>query len=391
MELLCHEHLGTPRHWRVDEAEFAGNLADLVALELERSERRAAEGRWASVVDEIMEAVFVLDPQLTIVQMNARGRALLDRIGGALRLEDRLQAVEYRDLNGKIYPREQMPPECAARGQSSTDVLTAWSKQDGFLGSFRVTATPIKEHGRVESIVVVLQDVTTDVLDEQRKSEFLSALAHELKTPAAVVKGFTQLLLDDSRLPPACDVALATIEKASLRTELLIEDAVDMAGVTVGRLALSRDRLDLRGLVESVVAATVVSAPHHLIRISGSTHVDVVLDRPRIEQVMHRLLENAVRFSAEGDSIDVEIVAERAIVTVRVRDHGIGISAARLPFIFDAFSGSVGDAHGVRGGLGIGLYLAREIVRLHGGDMTVDSVEGKGSTFAFWLPREVRL
>lgn len=383
--ILCHEHVGKPRHWRVSETELAGNLADLVSLALERGERRRVQQRWESVMEQIAEAVFVIGPDHTIIQMNARGHELLERVGGSTRPAERLGLLEYRDRAGKRVPDGQLPIERALRGNQATDILTIWRKPEGFLGSFCVMATPIKQEGRVTSVVAVLQDVTEEVRQDQLKAEFLSTLAHELKTPATIVKGFTQLLLDDTQLPESVQDRIAAIDEASLRTERLIEDAVEMAGLTVGRLALSLEVVELRSLIESSIASITTTSPAHPVRLTAAPSIEVMADRARIEQVIRRLLENAIRYSPEQREVDVAIHSEPGRAVVAVREHGRGIPASRLGTIFDPFTYGDGDV-GSRG-LGIGLYLAREIVRLHGGDMWCESVEGVGSTFAFWLPR----
>jgi len=385
--ILCHEHLGPRRRWRVDEAELAGNLADLVALALERNDRRAAERRWTSVVDELMEAVFVLDPDLTIVQMNAPARELLERLGGPLRREDRVRSIEYRDLKGRLVSEDQTPLGRAMRGQCSSDLLVIESRQAGRLGSFRVTVSPIIENGQIKNYVAMLHDVTQQVENEQLKAEFLSTLAHELKTPATVVRGFTELLESDPRVPLGFQEQLDTIVHASARTERLIDDAVEMAGLTVGRLSLTHDVIEMRALVGSVVASVAAASPGHPIRLNAPKEAKITVDPPRIEQVIRRLLDNAVHRSLPGGEVEVEVVTAPTRVTVLVHDHGYGIPPDRQASIFDAFCrGEKEDSDG----LGIGLHLARETVRLHGGDMSLHSLEGKGSTFSFWLPREAQ-
>lgn len=385
--ILCHEHLGPPRHWRADETEFAGNLADLVALALERSQRRRAEHRWESVLEQITEAVFVLDPERRILQMNPRGRELLDRIGGARRHEERLRCLEYWDRKGGLIPPERLPVERALRGEQCKDVVTIWTQHAGFIGSFCVMATPITDQGQVVSLVVVMQEVTDEVRRDQLRAEFLSTLAHELKTPATVVKGFTQLLADDPRLPLELQERVAAIDHASDRTERLIEDAVEMAGLTLGRLALTREPVELRSLVESVIASVAATSTTHPTVLTAPSSIEVSVDRARIEQVIRRLIDNAIRYSPQGGEIDIHLVAEPRRVIATIRDHGLGIRRAHLPTIFDAFARRDGSpANGSRG-LGVGLYLTREIVRLHGGEMWCESVEGKGTAFSFWLPR----
>lgn len=388
--VLCHEHIGDARRWRDDEAEFAGNLADIVAGALAVSERREVERRWTTLVDTVSEAVFVLDLEHTISQMNAMARELLQRVGIGPRRDDRKLALEYRDQLGRIVPPEQLPLERAARGQVVTEILEIRHSERGSVGWFRHTVTPIAENGQIRSLVVVISDVTKEVQSGRLKSEFLAALAHELKTPVAIVKGYTQILLAEPRLPPPLAASLTSVDRASARTERLIDDAVEISALTLGKLSLTCERLELSRLVESKVERAARRAPDHRIRLSAPEPVDLMVDRARIEQVIRRLLDNAVRFSPDGGDIDVEVVVEPRHAIVSVRDHGIGIPADKQPRIFEVFfRAHAGTPHDL-GGLGIGLYLARKIVELHDGEIWFHSEEGRGSTFAFKLPRDVR-
>jgi signal transduction histidine kinase len=127
----------------------------------------------------------------------------------------------------------------------------------------------------------------------------------------------------------------------------------------------------------------------HPIKVSAPEPIILMLDRPRIERVIMRVLDNAVRFSPDGGAIDAVVRGEAHDAVLSIRDHGIGIPSDRQQRIFEVFFRAHADSLHDRGGLGVGLYLAREIVRLHGGQMWFESVEGRGSTFHVQLPREV--
>jgi PAS domain S-box-containing protein len=388
--VLCHEHTGSTRHWQDDEAEFAGNLADLAAGALEVSERYEVERRWTSLVESVSEAVYVLDLEFTISQMNAEGQRLLDRLGVGMRSEDRLRVLEYRDQLGRVIPREELPIERAARGHAATDIVEIWHRERGQVGWFRYTITPTFQNGQIRNYVAVISDVTQEMRTERLKSEFLSALAHELKTPVTIVKGYTQILMAEPRMPAPLVASLTAMDRASARTERLIDDAIEISALTLGRLSLTRAPVELRGLVVSMIERVAAGAPHHRIRLSAPTPTEINLDRARIEQVIRRLLDNAVRFSPGGGDIDVELVVEPTHAIVSVCDRGVGIPADKHRHVFELFfRGHAGTAHDL-GGLGIGLYLARKIIELHDGEIWFDSHQDHGCTFAFKLPREVR-
>lgn len=217
-------------------------------------------------------------------------------------------------------------------------------------------------------------------------------VSHEIKTPVAVIKANAELAL--ARAAPegiARDVrdvrSLTVIREQSVRLTRLIDDLLDLQRLEGDALILDAGRVDLGELTRGVVAGVQATAAHD---IAVATEEGVVghVDGGRIEQVLVNLLQNAVRYSPAGGPITVTVrrapaadgTAGRALLAVR--DRGIGVAPADLSRIFARFYQAEGGRlhKGVKG-LGIGLYLAREIVRRHGGAIWAESDEGAGSTF----------
>lgn len=385
--VLCCEHLGPRRHWRDEEAELAGNLADIVSGGMDARERFRAERRWTMLVESVSEAVFVLDLELTIRQMNEPGRRLMEHLDVGLTNEDRRRELEFRDQLGRIVPPEQLPIQHAARGEEATEILEMRHKQYGHVGWFRLHAKPILEGGQVQSLVAVMSDVTKEVRFERLKSEFLAALAHELKTPLAIARGNAQLMLEQPDLPTPIAAAMVATERATTRTDQLVQDTIDMSALTLGRLSLTRERVDLGSLVGSMVERMRRPFPDRTFRTTTVVPAMVMADVIRIEQVLRRLLDRAVRNSPPGSEIETTVSVDKAYVTVSVRDHGRAIPADQQAEVFDAFARPDGAPAGC-GGLRIGLHVAREVILLHGGEIWFESEEGHGTMFAFKLPRE---
>ena len=128
-------------------------------------------------------------------------------------------------------------------------------------------------------------------------------------------------------------------------------------------------------------------APPHRLLIEEIAHAEVYADRERTEQVLMNVLINAIKYAPEAEPIEVSVVADEAMVTVRVHDHGPGIPADQQARIFERFYRVTGSQQTQVVGLGLGLYLAAEIVKRQGGRIWVESIEGRGSTFSFTLPR----
>jgi len=189
-------------------------------------------------------------------------------------------------------------------------------------------------------------------------------------------------------MTPVWHKQLDAIARASRRQERLIDDVVEITAL--GAMTLVREPVNIRETVQAEIDKVAASAPRHSIHLSAPMDARVSVDRARIQKVIGRLLDNAIRFSPAGGDIDVNLrVTEREVV-LTICDHGIGIPTAKQPHIFEMFYRAHARTAYDFGGLGLGLYLSREIARLHGGELSFESVERQGSCFHLRLPREVR-
>ena len=222
------------------------------------------------------------------------------------------------------------------------------------------------------------------------KDEFLMTLSHELRTPLNAVLGWLHMLKNNAVDGPQRAAALATIERNARAQARLIEDLLDVSGAISGKLQISPRPADLR---EITLAAAATLQPAIAARaIDFRTQIDDALpavpaDPDRLQQVVWNLLSNAIKFSAQGGVVELCLRRIEAGVELRVRDQGIGIAPAFLPFVFERFRQADAGPRREHGGLGLGLAIARHIVELHGGTITAHSDgEGHGATFTIVLP-----
>ena len=223
------------------------------------------------------------------------------------------------------------------------------------------------------------------------KDEFLSIASHELRTPVTSIKGYTQLaktLINEGDLDTSRQYLGIAMDQIDRMSRLILE-LLDVSRIETGRLEIRRESIDWTDFVSEVVSR------HHAIagerRISldlSAVHRRVQGDRDRLEQVLGNLLENAVKYSPEATEVNVTIAGVEEKVLTSVRDRGIGIPTDELSQVFERFHRGRQVSSANYGGLGLGLYITRQIVERHGGQIWVESVEGQGTTFTFSLPVE---
>jgi len=225
------------------------------------------------------------------------------------------------------------------------------------------------------------------------KDEFLANLSHELRTPMTAILGWAHLLELGGIEEAEVRVGIETIRQSGQAQAKLIDELLDVSRIITGKLHLITAPATVPDIVHAAVAAIRPAAEAKRQRLdleiadSGSEDLHVLGDASRLQQVFWNLLSNAVKFTPAGGWIRVRVAREDAGVSVTVSDNGEGIGADLLPHVFERFRQAT-HSGGRRSGLGLGLAIAKELIELHGGSITVQSAgAGRGSTFAVTLPR----
>ena len=250
---------------------------------------------------------------------------------------------------------------------------------------------PISDkNGRSIGAVEVRSDITRIKELDMVKDQFITVAAHEIRTPLTAIKGFAQAL---ARAPNACQPkhrkALETMVQQSDRIDALIRDFVDASRMRWGEVELSMRRIELSALVAEAADRAATATGRHRLLLSRADFAWVNADPDRLKQVVANLLDNAIRYSPRGGDVEVQVIREERRAVVSVRDWGLGIPKDRHAHIFEMFYRAHIGTPFDYGGLGVGLYISREIVRRHRGEMWFESEEGRDSTFYFSLPLAV--
>lgn len=385
--VLCFEHVGSMRRWTPEEASFAINMTDIAAACLEAAEHRSASRRWQTVIESLAEGVFLLDAAGALVECNRTARRDFLERWSVRTWTELLASIDLVDASDRPVPANDWPLRRVLRREKVQGEIYGFVfKRTGERRYVRMTCSPVLEEGQVVYVVLVVVDATEEMFVEHLKRELLAGLAHELKTPLAIAKGYAQQLVSSKTSPEQWPRMLDAIVRACDRMDHLNETLLDLAGIMLGRLQLTRERIDLSELALSIVRRVERGAPDHSFHVELRPNIPVIVDSTRIAEAMRHVVDNAVAYSPPGSSVEIDLSTEGDRAVMTVRDHGIGIPREAQPDVFQLFGKAHTGTQHDRGGLGVGLYLSREVVRRHGGQMWFESTEGKGSTFHLALP-----
>jgi signal transduction histidine kinase len=223
---------------------------------------------------------------------------------------------------------------------------------------------------------------------EELKSHFLNVAAHELRSPLGVVRGYVSMLREGSVPPDQMRRVLTVLARKTDEMAALIDEMLEAARTGSVALEYSMVRTDLLDIIDDALTAMepLLTGPHRLLERGERHPVPIDADRRRLTMVLTNLIDNAVKYSPGGGDIEVSWEVEGRRALVRVADEGLGVDAADMDALFTRFGRiTTPDNSHVRG-TGLGLYIARDITLRHGGDITVETELGRGSTFTVSLP-----
>jgi signal transduction histidine kinase/ActR/RegA family two-component response regulator len=278
----------------------------------------------------------------------------------------------------------------------------------GPLGVLRFDfSVPVNFDAEYQALLVSVAQHCTQALDRARlydeaqkaraaaeganrhKDEFLSIVSHELRTPLNAVMGWAAILRKGTSDSTLMSRAVQSIHDNATRQAKLIDDLLDVSRIVAGRATLDKQEIDLSELIGGVVESFIPVAAEAKVELHlpAVPHALVRGDARRLEQVFFNLLANALKFTGKEGRIDVDASIVADMIEVRVRDTGIGIEPAFLPYVFEPFRQADSGTTRNYGGLGLGLSIAKQLVEAHKGSMSVKSEGiGHGSTFGVRLP-----
>jgi PAS domain S-box-containing protein len=294
-------------------------------------------------------------------------------------------------------PRVLVSWEHAVSSGEDLNIECRLRRADGAYRWFKAYAAQLQSQGRAAKWLGVALDIDEQKKAEaalqdanRRKNEFLAMLAHELRNPLAPIRNSAHILHMLSVGEPRLKTTTEMIGRQVNHMARLIDDLLDVARITQGKITLRRERVELTPLLYNAVESVrpfIDARGHQLaIEVPGEPlYLDA--DATRVTQIVSNLLSNATKYTDAGGRIELRVRRQDDQVDIVVRDSGIGISAELLPHLFDPFTQSERSLDRSQGGLGIGLSLVKRLVEMHAGSVAVYSAGlGKGSEFNVRLP-----
>lgn len=346
------------------------------------TQRRTSEREWSrlsAVLVSMGDAVLVIDPAGHAVLTNAACEQMFGRASASFVPEDE---------QGHPLPSEATPQRRTAQGESFSMQFTM-TAADGARRWFEANGQPIINDGHPHGGVVVIRDITDRSL-RRLQDQFLAMASHELRTPLTSIGGFLEMLL--RVLPAAANderprrYATQALRQTQRLTEL-VSDLLDVTRLQTGKFSLHLQPTELVSLVTQAVETGSALTHGQLIELETDPGPILVRgDAGRLEQVFFNVLTNAISYAPNTKQIDVRLRHAAGEAILEVRDYGPGISPSDRDCIFSRFYQVERLNNLPQHGLGLGLFIAREIVTAHCGRIGFSSIEGAGTTFTICLP-----
>ena len=344
-----------------------------------RSElNRACDAMWQGliVVDADMRAKYVNGAAAVFLQTH-RDEVVGTQIGELIQHERVLEAIRAAMAGSSVQRR----------------TFEIENQQQGGGGMLRISVRPVR-HDDPDAVIIVIEDITQLRAAEDARHAFVAQATHELRTPLTNIRLYVETLLEDGDDDPKLKAnAVNVINQEACRLDRIVTDMLSVAEIEAGSLRVIHDDVDLDAALHDIEADYQVPARQKGISLTLNwpPKLPVVQgDRDKIMMAIHNLVGNALKYTPSGGSVEVDVTADDAKVSIKVKDTGIGIPEADIEHVFEKFYRAKDRRGREITGSGLGLALAREVIRLHRGEIVVESKVDEGSTFTLTVPTQAQ-
>ena len=386
----------------IDPTVFVATVRALIRASTADRRTREAARDWQATFDALADAVLLLDADAVVTRANRAARALLARTGDPL-VGRPLRAVlavrfgdEARSLADRLEARGALTKAVFRIGGRAFEVTTA-PVDDDHAGRTVCLMEDVSERlgaaQEREALLAVAEQARREAEAANRaKSEFLAVMSHELRTPLNAIGGYAQLIELGIRGPVTEQqrLDLERIQRSQTYLLSLINDVLNFAKIESRHLSVELDDVSVDDLASGTSDFVRPQLRERGLTFTATTcpsALRVRADREKVQQILLNLLSNALKFTPSGGRITLHCTEQDDTVSILVRDTGHGIAAEKLASIFEPFVQVDRRFKREQEGIGLGLAISRELARAMGGELTVESAEGQGSTFELRLPK----
>jgi len=337
----------------------------------------------AAVCDTLPQGLVLLNTTLYIDYANTAAHVLLKVRPGQLQgqlITDFITDEHARKvISAAVKVPNFKPANLEMKGQQGADTTV-----------YRVGVRKVCACEHTDMVVMTLEDITQQRVADAARKGFLAHAAHELRTPLTNVGLYVEKAMEECRDDPTGTArSLSVINRESRRLEMIVQEILSISEIEAGHFSLQRDDVNVETLFHEIQDEYDPKAREKHIELCFELSPKLPIlqaDREKIYQACHNLIGNAIKYTPEKGRVQVGVEATEERLCIRVSDTGIGISDTDQAHIFDKFYRAKDRRLAHITGSGLGLAIARELIRLHGGDITVDSELNKGSTFTLTVP-----
>jgi PAS domain S-box-containing protein len=386
IEFLGAKHLSTIRNCEETMHSLAAPISQYINRKQTASKLLQSEERSQAITDLAPAIIYTLDDVGKINSLNPAVETVTG-IKAEHLLGQPLEALFCDDVREDSAKKMDELREKSENGYVTFETEIVTKNGELLMGEIKEKAK--KSKGKVVERFGIIRDVTERYHLEKQKDLWMGIATHELKTPLASIKAFTQILEHKAaeRKDKELKEVLGKINSLTDDMSQLIADLLDVTKMRSGTLDMSLERVNMYELVNEVVQRTEPTSSHKFI-VNSPKKLFATVDKKRIVNVIVNLLSNAIKYSPKDTNIIVELIDENGDFMMKVQDFGSGIHPQDINHIFDLFYRGNKSPENKSFGVGLGLYISKAIVNAHGGDIWVESILNKGTTFFVSIPKD---
>ena len=393
MSLFSHK----PARLDNEEMELLQSVAQKLAIALENSrlieELVKSHTQLEAILESMDDPVGVVDASGEIAYANSRLETLLGRPRGEIIGRNVINVVLEEqemlpDLTGTPEQKSEAIRRRLAAGSIPLEVSVMIGKD---LHDFQVVITGIDSAGDTVGYVCVMHEITGYKRLDQMKSDFVAAASHQLRTPLASIVGFSETILNHFNNLSSSDIKEYTeiVARQGRKLAAIVNDLLDFSRLEEGVLTLERKSIFIPELAGEIMLDFKVGSPDHRFHLDFDPRFPTVYaDSFKVEHVLNNLVDNSVKYSPDGGTVTIGGKSVHNGVEIWVSDEGIGMTREELDNLFARFYRAPHQKVLIGPGTGLGLYIAKMLIDAHGGNISVNSQPGQGSTFTIFLPTD---